>query len=520
MKTYTNPILNADFPDPDIIRVGDTYYMASTTMHFMPGGDILRSKNLLDWEFAGHAFETLEDNDAHTLQNGKQIFGQGMWAPSLRWHKGKFYLTFSCNDTHKSLLFIAEQAEGPWERVEMGGFYYDSSLFFDEDDRVYIVHGNTTLRLTELDPATWGPKENGLDRVVAVDPPPLDLGYEGSHLYKHAGRYYLFTCHMPHSGKYLKTEDVLLADSLTGEFVPKNILDDDMGYRHLGVAQGGMVETPQGDWYLFMFQDRGALGRAPMLLPMHFDGQGYPAADTDAAGELLWTLTPPRGTQEQMGGTVCGNAFLVKNENGRETLAPWWQFSHNPDPAHYSFTARPGALRITTGQCSPNLVLARNVLTQRCLGPKSAAWVTVDGASLREGDYAGICAYENCYGAIALTRQNGALRLVMLGRPADKETIFGDFDYPQAPVQYADVPCAGERLTLRVAADFTVAPDRAAFAYRLAQGAAWAPLGAAQKLYFKMDFFTGCRFGLFCYATRQAGGGADFTDFTIIREEG
>jgi len=138
MEYYKNPVINSDFPDPDVIRVGDTYYMASTTMYLMPGGDILRSRDLVHWEFVGHAFSQLEDNPAHCLEDGREIYGLGMWAPSLRYHKGTFYLTFSCNDTHKSLLFLANDPAGPWQRIEMGGFFYDSSLFFDDDDRVYI----------------------------------------------------------------------------------------------------------------------------------------------------------------------------------------------------------------------------------------------------------------------------------------------------------------------------------------------------------------------------------------------
>ena len=149
MSLHPNPVIDSDFPDPDIIRVGDTYYMASTTMYFMPGGDILRSYDLVHWELVGHIFETLEDTPAHCLEDGRQIYGQGMWAPSIRFHKGIFYLTFACNDTHKSLLFSASDPAGPWQRVEMDGFFYDASLFFDDDGRVYIAHGNTTLRITE-----------------------------------------------------------------------------------------------------------------------------------------------------------------------------------------------------------------------------------------------------------------------------------------------------------------------------------------------------------------------------------
>lgn len=305
-----NPVIDSDFPDPEIIRVGDVYYMVSTTMYFMPGADILRSWDLAHWELVGHVYDRLEDNEAHRLGKGRHIYGQGMWAPSMSFHKGIFYLTFSCNDTHKSLLFTAKDPAGPWQRADMGGFFYDSSLFFDEDDRVYIVHGQGTLRLTELDPTTWCPLAGGLDRVLVVDKPGVPLGYEGSHLYRRDGRYYLFTCHMPGGPSGLKTQACFVADALTDEFVGRDIIDDDLqNCRHLGVAQGGMVDDLEGNWYLFMFHDRGALGRAPVLIPMKLDADGLPAIDTvDGRVPLNFAGTgaaAPRRLLPLNGGDFC-----------------------------------------------------------------------------------------------------------------------------------------------------------------------------------------------------------------------
>ena len=128
------------------------------------------------------------------------------------------------------------------------------------------------------------------------------------------------------------------------------------------------------------------------------------------------------------------------------------------------------------------------------------------------GRYARNCAYQGCYGAIALTRRDGAYWLVMLGRPAENSRIEGDFDFGRPPVEYARVPAAEPVATLRVNADFSCEPDTAEFFY-LEKEDVWQSIGIRQPLHFKLDLFTGCRFGLFCYATVQPGGYADFLNF-------
>mgnify|MGYP002685442150 FL=1 len=148
---YTNPVVYTDFPDPDIIRVGDVYYMATTTMHFTPGCDILRSYDLVHWEFIAHALNIVADTPEERLEcEGANAYGRGMWAPSLRYHRGTWYVLFAANDTHASYLLTADDPCGPWRKRELDGFYYDSGLFFDDDDRAYVVHGQSTLRITEL----------------------------------------------------------------------------------------------------------------------------------------------------------------------------------------------------------------------------------------------------------------------------------------------------------------------------------------------------------------------------------
>lgn len=157
--TAKNPIIDSDFPDPDIIRVGDTYYMASTTMHFMPGCVILRSYDLVRWEILSHAYQELDNTPRYYMEGNQNIYGEGMWAPTFRYYKGTYYIVFTANDTHKSHLLTASDPKGPWEHRTIEGWYYDSGLFFDDDDQVYIVHGQKTLFLTQLNEDLSGPKE-------------------------------------------------------------------------------------------------------------------------------------------------------------------------------------------------------------------------------------------------------------------------------------------------------------------------------------------------------------------------
>ena len=262
-----NPLTKLDYPDVDVIRVDDTYYMVSTTMYFMPGCEILRSYDLANWEHAAYVYDMLDGTERQCLCGEQNIYGCGMWAASLRYHKGTFYVCFVANDTHKTYLFTSESVEGPWKKQYIEGFYHDCSLFFDDDDRVYIVYGGRQIRITELKPDLSGPLEGGLDRIAVVDPWKHNLGYEGSHFYKINGKYYLFLIHSLED-RWMRTEACYAADSLDGEFTGGDVLEDDMGYCGQGVAQGGIVDTPDGTWYAILFQDSGAVGRIPVLVPV------------------------------------------------------------------------------------------------------------------------------------------------------------------------------------------------------------------------------------------------------------
>lgn len=513
--TVKNPVIDSDFPDPDIIRVGNTYYMASTTMYFMPGCVILRSYDLVKWEIFSHAYKRLDNTPRYYMEGNQNIYGEGMWAPTFRYHKGKYYIVFTSNDTHKSHLLTSSDPNGPWNHQTIEGWYHDSGLFFDDDDRVYIVHGQKTLYLTQLKADLSGPEENGLNRIVAQDKENADLGYEGSHMYKKDGNYYIFTCHMEKGKK--KTEDCFVSDSLTGAFKGKCIIDDDMGYHGLGVAQGGMVDTPDGDWYAFMFQDRGALGRAPVLMPMHFEDDFPVIGESGKVPEVLTVLD----TGYQYAAINGSDDFSYKpDENGQITLKNFWEFNHQQMDDFWSVTENPGHLRLHSAKLSPTLFQAYNTLTQRTVGPKCAAEVTLRFAHMKNGDVAGISTFIGNYGFIGVKKEKDQYYLIMMGRPAKDTSVFGQFEYENPGIEYQRVPIIDTSVCLRAEADFTDKKDLASFFYKNREG--WQKLGIDQPMYFKMDLFTGCRFGLFYYSTKQTGGFVDFSKFQFFepKEEG
>ena len=499
-------IMNCDYPDPDVIRVGEVYYMLSTTMHFFPGGAILRSYDLVHWELVNYLYDVLEDTAGARLQDGKGIYGKGMWAPSFRYFDGTFYVCFVANDTQKTYLFYTEDVEGKWERKEIEGFYHDASLLFDEG-RVFIVYGNTEIYLTELTKDLSRPLEGGLHRLLVKDTGNVRLGYEGSHIYKIDGRYYLFLIHWGKEEGACRAEACFAADSLTGEFKGGDVLCDDMGYHRQGVAQGGIVDTPDGEWFAVLFQDSGAVGRIPVLIPVHFD-HGFPvfsAAEAVSARERLAAqgLSVKAHSYEPL--------FTSDFTDGDGRLKRQWQWNHLPDASLFSLDENGYTIR--TDRVSVNLTQAVNTLTQRLMFQASQIQVTLDGSGLKDGDTAGLAALQGCYAYAGLMREENAYYLVQVERDAGEiPQNMGDVDALPGR-ETARIPVSSSVVTLRMRADFSEMKDEVSFFYE--SDGRWIPLGTSHKLYFLLDHFVGCRAGLFLYSTEEIGGTCRFSDFNF-----
>lgn len=201
-----NPVIWADVPDISIIRAGDTYYMSSTTMHMSPGVPIMKSADLVNWDLVSYAYDTLVDNEAMRLEDGQNAYGAGSWASSLRFHNGTYYVsTFSATSGKTHVYSTTDIEKGPWEESSFGPALHDHSLFFDDDGKVYMLHGGNNLRLTELEKDTTGIKAGGFDDVVIHDAslvagPEIGLPAEGSQMFKVNGNYYVINIAWPPGG--------------------------------------------------------------------------------------------------------------------------------------------------------------------------------------------------------------------------------------------------------------------------------------------------------------------------------
>lgn len=499
MKTTSSYIIPADFPDPDIVRVNDTYYMVSTTMHFMPGCVILRSYNLVDWEFASYVFDQLEETPGQTLQDNKGVYGKGMWAACIRHQNGKFYISFVANDTHKTYLFTSEKIEGPWQKSEIPGFYHDMSILFDDDEKVYCVSGNMNINLTEMEPDLSGPKAGGINKVIIQDNPEnVILGYEGSHIYKINGKYYIFFIHIP-KGK-MRTGACFISDKIEGPYTGKDVLCSDLAGWNSGTAQGGLIQANDGNWYSIVFQDHGALGRIPVLVPVKFEND-FPVFGNEGITPEVISVTDNRPDYKYQ--PLYSNDFTN----------PAWQWNHIPDKSLIKLDS--STFEVKTGKTCINLTKAQNTLTQRTFTEHCSGNITLDASNLNDGDIAGLAALEGEYGFIGISKKEGKFRLIVAEHKIPYSPwSMGVYD-DEEPVITAEKDIDISEITLKADFNLEHGREQVQFSYYDNKSSKFVDFAKAVKLRYTLDQFVGVRFALFCYSTKISGGSAKFKEFKI-----
>ena len=516
--TFTNPLFYDEFSDPDLICVGDDFYLTGTTMHAMPGLPILHSKDLVNWNFVGYVFDRLDLGPGFRLQDGKGIYGQGIWAPSFRCHNGTFYI-FSNINGRKTQLFTATDPAGPWTRREMKKSLHDLSVLFDDDGKAYAVWGYRDIHLAQLtdDLTDFVP---GTERVIIKSKKDnaRDMG-EGLKIHKFDGTYYILSAwwsgrmRMPCArakninGPYevnpeiSADEDFGLAEGnrLVKPPPPKDdpfalMSPDPQRVGRMSMHQGSIIQTPAGEWWGYSMMDYNSVGRLLCLSPITWkDGWPY----FGLPGNL--GRTPRTWTKPNVGGqpTTQPLAPYERSDDFANKLKPVWQWNHLPDDGKWSLIERPGFLRLHSLPAA-DFWHARNTLTQRSIGPMSTATAELDASGLKDGDVAGLALLNYPYTWIGVKRDSGKLTLARYDQTTDK-THTADF--------------TGTRGWLRADCDFLT--EKATLSYSL-DGHSFQPLGEPFTMIFQGRTFQGVRYSLFNFNTANTEGGhADFDSITV-----
>ena len=515
--TYTNPLFYDEFSDPDILRVGDDYYLAGTTMHTVPGLVILHSKDLVNWENISYCFDRFDfDDDAFSLKNHKEIYGQGVWAPAIRYANGQFYVFTNING--KGLqCYTSKDIRGPWEHHNMQGRIYDLSVLFDDDGKIYAIHGYGDVKCTELKPDMSGPIEETERTII----PEGNAVGEGHHIYKIGGMYYLISTDYRPNGRTLCSR----AKSIWGPYETITITaDETFGYHqapltqvprgeqyrigHDGTAfgipevdkdatactnihQGGIVEDQSGQWWALLMMDFHSIGRTVTLAPITWK-DGWPMLGLEGnLGRAPRTWLKPAIHAE-----VAPHAPYQRNESfDGKALGRVWQWNHNPDDSKWSL--KNGRLRL---QAMPaeQLMWSRNSLTQRVIGPTSIATVELYTKGMKDGDVAGLGNVNVPCSWIGVVREGKSMTLRC---------------FEQATNDTIDTPFSGDKLYLRMVGDYD--HDRSHYEYSL-DGSTYQQVGREMPLSYQLISFQGSRHALFAFNHKGKNGGyAEFDNFTV-----
>ena len=515
--TYTNPLFYDEFSDPDIIRVGEDYYLAGTTMHSVPGLVVLHSKDLVNWEFSSYCFDRFDDSDDFNLRNGKEAYGQGIWAPAIRYHNGKFYI-FSNINGHGLQVYISDSAKGPWKHHQIKGDIYDLSVLFDDDGKIYAIHKYGNVTVTELKPDLSGPVE-GSSKVVI---PEGNAMGEGHHIYKINGMYYILSADYSPMGRmqcarsksiWGPYETCVISERESfgysaawtvnnvglGRPVPedgfkfKNNKPSDETLICSTIHQGGIVQAPDGKWWGVSMQDFNAVGRTVCLSPVTWvDGWPYFGLEKNL-GRSPRTWFKPNEVIK----TPVATYDRCDDFSGK-TFKPIWQWNHNPNDKMWSLNReRKGWLRLHS-MPAKQLLWAKNSLTQRAIGPVSYTSVKLDASKLKAGDEAGLGAINMPYASLGVVKTDKGLALRCYDQNTNKEVV---------------KPLDKRVVWLRLWGDYD--KSQLQYSYSL-DGKNWENIGEQMISPYQLKTFQGVRVALYAFNKKNVNGGvADFDDFKV-----
>ncbi len=477
----------------------------------MPGLPILHSKDLVNWNFIGYVFDRLDLGAEFRLEEGKSIYGQGIWAPSFRYHKGTYYIISNVNKKGTQ-LYTATNPAGPWTHKQINAKLYDASLLFDDDGKIYAVTGYRSIKLMELT-SDLNDVVPGTEREIIAK--EAGMG-EGLHIYKIKGMYYILSAwydgemRMPAArakniyGPY----EVNLAISRDEDFGlhqgyrvpnPANpVLEiNPPNYKpngRMSLHQGGIVETATGEWWGFSMMDHNSVGRTTSLSPITWkDGWPYFGLPKNLTRTPRTWVKPDTGFVDPI-----TTPFKRSDDFSSEVLNPIWQWSHVPDNSKWTLKERPGFLRLYSLP-SPDLWQAKNSLTQRSVGPRSSPTITLEAAGLKSGDIAGLSVFGKPYASLGIERNDKDFAVVYHDMTTNKTER---------------VSVSAPRYWLRADCDFLT--EKARFSYSI-DGKTFHAIGNEFTMVFNLATFQGMRYTLFNYnRLGKAGGYADFDSVDIF----
>ena len=403
--TYANPVLPADFSDLDAIRVGRDYYAISSTFQYSPGMVILHSRDLVNWSILGHAVSDLTQIGPDLNWDKMNRYGAGLWAGSIRYHAGKFWIYFNTPD-EGFFMTTATDPAGPWAPLTClwrTSGWDDVCPFWDDDGQPYLVTSHYAdaykIHLFKLSPDGKTLLRDS-DRVIHQS-----QGSEANKLYKINGTYYhLYSEDRGGDGRVVMMER---AKSLDGPWETRQLNRVNPGVDK-EPNQGGLIQIPDGRWYFFTHQGRGDWeGRAACLLPVTWT-DGWPIlgkVGSDGIGSMVWHAEKP----------IPGLPLLSPHADDEFTgkaLKPQWEWNHQPRMDKWSLTERPGFLRLHAfPPLQPgDLKKAGNTLTQRSLRTShNEVTVKLDLAGVANGQQAGITHYSGSWCLFGVV-QNGGVR--------------------------------------------------------------------------------------------------------------
>ncbi len=508
--TFSNPLFFDEFSDPDMIRVGDDYYLTGTTMHTMPGLPVLHSRDLVNWDFLCYAVDKLDLGPEFRLEDVKNIYGRGIWAPSFRYNKGTFYI-FSNVNGQTTQLFTATNPKGPWKHSKMKKSFHDLSVLFDDDGKVYVVWGYDEIHLAELDEDLLDIKP-GTEKVIIK---PGSGAGEGSHFYKIDGKYYITNtnfdpvCYQvclrsnspygPYEIRVISAEEHLGVGTgwkLLNEKseAPFQLVPPNKNYvGRIPLHQGGILQIQSGEWWAWSMMDYNSVGRLTCLSPVTWK-DGWPFLGLE--GNL--TRSPRTWVKPNTGFTSKPHATFRRSDDfSSSTLQPIWQCNHVPVNDKWSLTKRKGYLRLNALPAK-DFWNARNSLTQRCIGPVSIGSTEIDLNGLSDGDIAGLGLLNMPYSWIGVARTKDGFEVEQFDQQRNK---------------LLREKLTGKKVWLKANCDFET--EMAVFSYST-DGSNFKILGEEFIMIFQGRTFQGVRFGLFNYNTEgKEGGYADFNSFIV-----